>query len=160
MVFYLRRFKDLGHVTPYLSNIILLLWSYQSFWGYLIIDCVVLKISYHLYYLRISKVLSKLHHGKWGKFTVKNATLYLHILIIGIFSGFFHQKICVFTIFISFFDKVSNFRSRILTDQKPEKVIRNCQWNCMYIFSDNLLEVVCYQNVFKDALLKFNTPLF
>ena len=31
----------------------------------------------------------------------------------------------------SFFDEVSNFRNRILTNQKPELVIRNCQWNCM-----------------------------
>ena len=38
----------------------------------------------------------------------------------------------VFIIFIScFFDKVSNLRNRTLTNQKPELVIRNCQWNCM-----------------------------
>ena len=30
-----------------------------------------------------------------------------------------------------FFDEVSNFRNRILTNQKPEYVIRNCQWNSM-----------------------------
>ena len=43
----------------------------------------------------------------------------------------FHQKICVFIIFISFFDEVSNLR--ILTNQKPELLIRNCQCNCMLI---------------------------
>ena len=32
---------------------------------------------------------------------------------------FFHQKICAFIIFISFFDEASNFRNRILTNQKP-----------------------------------------
>ena len=32
----------------------------------------------------------------------------------------FHEKICVFIIFISFFDEVSNFHHRILANQKPE----------------------------------------
>ena len=34
-------------------------------------------------------------------------------------------------IFISFFDEVSNFRNRILTNQKHELVVSNCQWNGM-----------------------------
>ena len=33
--------------------------------------------------------------------------------------------------FICFFVEVSNFREIILTNQKMELVIRNCQWNCM-----------------------------
>ena len=32
----------------------------------------------------------------------------------------FHHKICVFIIFISFFDEVSNFRNRVFTSQKCE----------------------------------------
>ena len=52
----------------------------------------------------------------------------------------FHYKICVFIIFISFFisfffffffDEVSNFRNRILTNQKRELVVSNCQLNCI-----------------------------
>ena len=43
----------------------------------------------------------------------------------------FHHKICVFIVFISFFDKVSNFLNRILTNQKCELVASNCQRNCM-----------------------------
>ena len=69
--------------------------------------------------------------GQWGKFIVKNATLCLHILLRQFFVVF-HQKICVFIIFISFSDKVSNFRNKILTNLKPELMIRNCQWNCMH----------------------------
>ena len=42
----------------------------------------------------------------------------------------FHQKIRVLIIFISYFDEVSNFCNRILTNQKPELVIRNCHLNC------------------------------
>ena len=37
----------------------------------------------------------------------------------------FSSKKCVFIIFISFFDEVSNFRNRMLTIQKPELVIGN-----------------------------------
>ena len=36
--------------------------------------------------------------GQWGKFRVKNATLYLHILLWQFFVVF-HQKICVFLSF-------------------------------------------------------------
>ena len=43
----------------------------------------------------------------------------------------FSPKICVFIIFIPFFDKVSNFCNRILTNQKRESVVSNCQRNCM-----------------------------
>ena len=35
---------------------------------------------------------------------------------------------------ISFFDKVSNLRCGILTDQTPELVIRNCQCNYVYVY--------------------------
>lgn len=32
---------------------------------------------------------------------------------------------------ISFFDEVSNIYHRILTNQKQQLVMRNCQWNCI-----------------------------
>ena len=67
-----------------------------------------MTISYRQYFFRISKVLSMLHHGSVGKFTVNNATLYLKTLSWH-FLLFFIKKICVFIIFISFFDEVSNF---------------------------------------------------
>ena len=60
--------------------------------------------------------------GQWGEFTVKNATYIYIYTFLGIFVAVivvFHQK-RVFIIFISFFDKASNFRNRILTNQKPE----------------------------------------
>ena len=71
-----------------------------------------------------------LHHGPVGEFRVKIATWCLFIL----FCIFVvcHQKICFYHFhFFFFFDKVSNLRNRILTNQKPELMIRNCQWNCM-----------------------------
>ena len=40
----------------------------------------------------------------------------------------------------SFFDEVPNFRSRLLTNQKPEWVIRNCQWNCIYNFNPRKID--------------------
>ena len=38
-------------------------------------------------------------------------------------------------------DKVSNFRSRILTNQKGELVVSNCQWNCIYEIQSNNLNL-------------------
>ena len=38
----------------------------------------------------------------------------------------------LFIIFISFFDEASNFRYKILTNQKHELVVSNCRWNCMF----------------------------
>ena len=71
--------------------------------------------------------------GQWGELRKKNATLwftytFLEFLFVAVV---FHQNFSVSTIFISFFDKASNLHNRILTNQKSELVIRNCQWNCM-----------------------------
>ena len=55
-----------------------------------------------------------------GELGVKYATLFFHIV-------FFHNRICVFIISISFFDEVLNFHKRILTNMKQELVIGNCQ---------------------------------
>ena len=81
-----------------------------------------IRIFYYLYFLRISKVWSKLHHGPVGQAQIKERCSLLTFFVV-----VFYQKNCVFIIFISFFfDKKSNFRYRILTNQKPELVIRNC----------------------------------
>ena len=45
----------------------------------------------------------------------------------------FHHKICVLSFLFLFFDKVSNFRNRTLTNQKRELVVSNCQRNCMVL---------------------------
>ena len=74
--------------------------------------------------LRVSKVWSILHHGSIGQ------TLHIFLAFFFLFSW----KNCVLIIFISFSDKVSNSRSRILTNEKPGLVIRNCQWICMLLF--------------------------
>ena len=56
---------------------------------------------------------------------------YTFLAFLFVVAVIFHQKICVFIIIISFFDVVSNFCNRILTNQKTELVIGNCQWNYM-----------------------------
>ena len=65
----------------------------------------------------------------------KNATSCLHILFWN-FAVVFHQTSCVFAIF--FFDEVSKMHNRLLTNQKPENMIRNCQWNCMWTIINRL----------------------
>ena len=47
----------------------------------------------------------------------------------------FQQNIYFYFIFISFFDKVSNLRNRILTNQKPKLEIGDCHWNCIYYYA-------------------------
>ena len=50
----------------------------------------------------------------------------------GNFFFVFNQEKCgVFLFSVLFSDEVSSFRNKILTNQKPELGIRNCQWNCM-----------------------------
>ena len=46
-----------------------------------------------------------------------------------IFSYILFWRFCVFAILVTFIDEVSNLHNRILTNQKPELVIRKCQWN-------------------------------
>ena len=62
-----------------------------------------------------------LHHRSVWRFYEKKCYLMLLCTLLAIFVVF-HPKICVFVILISFFDKVSNFRNRILTNQKRELV--------------------------------------
>ena len=71
-----------------------------------------------------------LDYGSVGRVQTKYTTLCFHLLPWHFFVAF-HQKFSAFIIFISFFDEVSNFRNRILTNQKHELVVSNCQWNCM-----------------------------
>ena len=68
--------------------------------------------------------------GQWGEFTVKNATLHVLILFWHFFL-FLIKKLCFFRFHFFFFDEVSNFRHRILTNQKPKHVIRSCHCNCI-----------------------------
>ena len=62
-----------------------------------------------------------------GASSQQRKLLFVYLYFLGIFFLFFAKKKCVFIIFIPFFDKVSNFRNRMLTSQKPEQVIRICQ---------------------------------
>ena len=79
-----------------------------------ITECVPLTISFQLYFLRISKVWSMLHHGSMGQVQSKEYYFMVRYTFVAFFVVF-HQKICVFIIFISFSDEVSNFRNKILT---------------------------------------------
>ena len=91
---------------------------------------LLVPISYHLYFLRISKVWSKLHHGSVGRVQYKECYFMLIYTIYAFFCCFSSKK-SVYIILTSSFDEVSNFGNGMLTNQKPELVIRNCQWNCM-----------------------------
>ena len=80
--------------------------------------------------------------GQWGEFIKQCYLMHLCTFV-------FHHKICVFIIFISFFDEVSNFRNRILTKQKRELIVSNCQWNCMFCFNE------CFKDLIIAVLIVF-----
>ena len=81
------------------------------------------------YFFGLSNVWSILHQGLVERVHKKviNAIIYFFCLV---FVDF-RYKICVFIIFISFFDEVSNFCNSIYTNKKRESMVSNCQWNCM-----------------------------
>ena len=66
--------------------------------------------------------------------------LYFYIYFFCIFLLFFIIKFVFLSfLFLFFMIKVSNFRNRILTNQKRELVVSNCQRNCMIVISDTLI---------------------
>ena len=67
--------------------------------------------------------------SQWGGFKKKLCFIF-SFTFLAFFVAVFHH-FCVFMISISFFDKVSNFRNRILTNQNYELVVSDCQQNCM-----------------------------
>ena len=75
------------------------------------------------------------HHGSVVQVQGKESYFifaYTFVAFVVVVVVVFHQKICVFIIFISFSHEVSNFRNKILTNLIPELMIRNCQWNCTH----------------------------
>ena len=83
-----------------------------------------------MYLLCLSKVWSILHHELVERVQKKECYFMLPCVFLA-FLVIFHHKICVFIIFISFFDEASNFCHRISTNKKQELVIYNSQWNYM-----------------------------
>ena len=82
-----------------------------------------------IYFLRLSKVWSISHHGSVGR-GHKKCYLMLFLFFI---TKFVFLSFSFLSFFLSFFffDEVSNFRNRILTNQKRELVVSNCQLNCI-----------------------------
>ena len=95
-------------------------------------ECVCLTKWYHFIFLRLSYVWSMLHYitDQWGEFKL-NTLLYVFIYFFSTFLLFFIINFLILSFSFLFFDEVSNFRNRILTNQKHELVDSNCQWNCM-----------------------------
>ena len=57
--------------------------------------------------------------------------LYVYGYFLNNFLLFYINKNVFFSFSYFFCDEISNNRKRILTNQKPEYVIKNCLWNCM-----------------------------
>ena len=71
-------------------------------WFFLIVlhfcECVPLTISYHLYFLRASKIWSMLHHGSMGRVQNKECNSKSTYTFLGIFLLFFIKNV----LFLSF----------------------------------------------------------
>ena len=113
-------------------------------------ECVRLA-KWHQYILSVSLKFGAYNiTGQWEEF-IKNCYLMLSCAFLAFFVVF-HYKICVFIIFISFFDEVSNFRNRILTNQKRELAVSNCQWNlCLFCWQKQTVD----QTFLRFLLLAF-----
>ena len=111
--------------------------------------------------LHVSKVQNMLHHGLVGRVQNKecsNAATLCFLYFMFWHFHFFHHKICVVIIFISFSDEVSNFRNRILINQKQELVIRNCQWNCMLWKCESMKKVCVRSPMVNSRLNSSSSP--
>ena len=80
-----------------------------------------------------------LHRGSVGRVHSQECFFMFKYTFLVFFVAF-HQKICLFFIFISFSDEELNFRNKLLTNQKPEEVVTNFQRNCMVSIMDMLLK--------------------
>ena len=58
---------------------------------------------------------------------------YICMYFLSIFLMFFIKKCVLLSFSFLFLEEVSNIRNKILTDQKPEYVIRNYQRNCIFM---------------------------
>ena len=94
-----------------------------------ILERVPLTISYHLYFSIPVKFGACYITGQWGRGRSKQCNSLFTYTFLGFFVVFINKF--VFLSFSFFFDEVSNFHKRILTNQKTELAIRNCQWDCM-----------------------------
>ena len=80
-----------------------------------------------------------LHRGSVGRVRSEECFFMFRYTFLVFFVAF-HQKICLFFIFNSFFDEELNFLNKLLTNQKPEEVVTNFQRNCMVSIMDMLLK--------------------
>ena len=108
-----------------------LCYKLDQIFQFFLLKCVPLTISYHLYFLRIAQVLSFLHYGLFGRVQSKECYFRFTYTSLAVFCCCccfcFSSKNLCFYHFYFFFNEVSSFRNRILTNQKPELAIRNFQ---------------------------------
>ena len=72
-----------------------------------------------------------LHHGSVGQGLSKKCYFVFECPLLNFVCYFLAKKLCFYHFHLFFFEILSNFRNRIITNRKLELVIRNCQWNCM-----------------------------
>ena len=104
-------------------------WSLYGGWSY---THTHTHTHTHRHFLRICKVSTMFTWRVSGANSQQRMLRFIYIYFLGIFLLFFMKKIVFLSFSLPFFDEVLNLCNRILTNQKLEYVIRNCQWNCMF----------------------------
>ena len=79
-------------------------WTNMLYYELFTAGCVPLTVSYHLYFFRVSKSSSMLHHRSLGLVHSKECYFIFAYTFLAFFAAF-RQKGCVFIIFISFLMK-------------------------------------------------------
>ena len=104
-----------------------------------------------LNFLRISKVWSMLHHMSVGRVQNKKCYFMFTYTFLLLLLLFYIKKFVFlsFSFFFFFFFLMEYQIFRILTKQKLEMVIRNCQWNCTLgnIFKQIFTVRLCLKNI-------------
>ena len=91
-------------------------------------ECDPQTISYHLYFLRIPKVSRMFHHRSVGQIHSTDCYFLFTYIFLDLLL-FFIRKLMFLSFSFLLLSEVSN--KRILINQKPDLVIRNCQSNCL-----------------------------
>ena len=58
------------------------------------------------------------------------------------------------------FDEISDFRNRLLTNQKRKQVVQNCQWKCMFDINVEVLVQKSIQGFHLKKMMKHQTKFF
>ena len=122
------------------------------------VECITLTISYHLYFLRISKAWSKLHRGSVGRVQGKECYIMFTYTFFDIFCCF-SSKNCVFIIFTSFLMKYEISATEYLPIKNWnwwQEIVSETMSNIFYSRDSRIIQMLKF-TIGGDLKAQFNT---